>query len=208
CPPGRRHGSSARPGPGTRRSSLRRRCPRGWRSSWLLLRLFLRGRAVLRRGASPLGGDEAVEPAHLALDLLEPEAPQLQRIFVEPRTRVRRGLAVRLEALGQPGAPALEHAEAGLGVGLREARAPHVEVVVLPGGRAGAGQDRLEVLLALVGQLVDDAAPSEGLRLGGASGDPWLRLARRRRRLALRRGDEAAGDQALQGRVERAVREG
>ena len=74
---------------------------------------------------------------------------------------MRRSLAVRLQPFGQPGTPTFEDTEAGLGVGLREEREPDVEVVVLPGRGAGGGQNGLEVLLALGGQLVDDPTSAE-----------------------------------------------
>src|SRR5690606_40941838 len=144
---------------------------RGWRSSSLLgvrcSRVLGTPRAVglllgwfrrMRGAAGPcargapgvpeapvaLGGDETVEPAHLALDLLESVTLQLERVLVEPLAGASRGLPDRLQPLREPGAPALEDADAGLGVRLREEREPDVEALVLPRGRPGGGQHALE----------------------------------------------------------------
>src|SRR5690606_2334735 len=135
--------------------------------------LVSRGRDVVRPGslvaaarAVALGGDEPVEPAHLALDLLQPVPLQLERVLVEPFAGAGCGLPDRLQPFGQPGAPAFEDAEAGLGVRLREQREPDVEALVLPGRRAGGGKSGLEVLLAVGSEPVHDTPAASGQRLG------------------------------------------
>src|SRR5690606_16610337 len=95
----------------------------------------------------------------------------------------------------QPGAAPFEDPDPGLGVGLREQREPDVEALVLPRGGARRRQGLLQEFLALGRELVDDprALAREGVRRGGLRVDP---------------DDELTRDETLEGRVERAVREG
>src|SRR6476469_3767221 len=60
--------------------------------------------------AGPLGDDELVEPAHLAFDRLESVLLELEGVGVETVAGPRDGRADVLEALLEPGAPALEDA--------------------------------------------------------------------------------------------------
>ena len=90
-------------------------------------------------GARALGVDQPVEPADLALDLLEAVPLQLEGVLVHALAGAGED-ARTFEPLVEPGAPALEDPQPGLGVGLREEGEPDVEVLVLPGGRPGAAR--------------------------------------------------------------------
>ncbi len=106
--PGRRRGSTRLPGPGTRRSCRRRRWRRVRNPSgallvsraavlltvWSACGVHVRGaggaddRAAVRScrgcgGVSTLGLDELGQPAHLALDRLEPVPVQLEGVAVD-----------------------------------------------------------------------------------------------------------------------------
>src|SRR6478609_3707747 len=111
--------------------------------------------------------DEVVEPADLALDLLEPVALQLEGVLVHADAGAGHGVLDELQALRHPGAPALQDPQPRLGVGLPEEREPEAEVLVLPRGGAGGGQHVLELLLALGRELVDDPGALAGQPVGG-----------------------------------------
>src|SRR5690242_5286636 len=68
-----------------------------------------RGRGRAR--ALPLGGDEVVQPAHLALHRVQPVPLQLQRVLVDALAVAREGVADLLQALLQPAAAPLEDAD-------------------------------------------------------------------------------------------------
>src|SRR3954447_20664760 len=97
-----------------------------------------------------LGVDEIGEPPHLALDRLDRVTSQLAEIAVV----AARGVRGPVETLLQPGPASLEDAEPDGGVGAGEEREPHVEVVVLPRGRAAVGDLLAEELLPGRRQLV------------------------------------------------------
>ena len=121
-------------------------------------------------GVLALALDQLVEPADLALDGLEPVPLQLEGVAVDPLAGAGQRRAEAVEALLEPRPAALEDAQPGGGVGAGEEREVDAEVLVLPGGRAGLGEQLLEVLLALGGEPVDDPRPLAGQRRGGAGG--------------------------------------
>src|SRR5262249_1333164 len=121
------------------------------------------------RGA--LGVDELVEPTHLALDRLEAVTLKLEGVAVESLASAGQRETDAFAALLEPAAPSLEDPQPGLRVGAPEEREVDAEVVVLPRGRAGFGEERLEVLLPVRGDLVDDLAAPPRLGLRAVSGD-------------------------------------
>src|SRR5690606_34706397 len=102
--------------------------------------LHVAGATALVTADAALVVDQSVQPAHLALDLLEPVALQLERVLVGPVPGAGGGLPHLLEPLGQARAASLEDAQPRLRVRLGEEREAHVEVLVLPRRRAGARQ--------------------------------------------------------------------
>src|SRR5512135_2563216 len=88
------------------------------------------GRRMPRRGGGVLGGaarrllalarDELVEPAHLALDALEPVLLQLEGVAVEPLAGTGQRRAERVEPLLEPGPASLEDAQPDRGLGAAE----------------------------------------------------------------------------------------
>src|SRR4051794_4973490 len=149
----------------------------------------LRRPARSRRDAVPFGGDQLVEPSHLALHRLEPMLLELHRVAVELLPGATERARDLLSSFLEPGAPALEDLQPDVGVGLREESEAHPEALVLPRRRTTLGELLLQPLLALGGELVDDpAAPT-------CSG-----FARR-----LVGGEQAGGQHLLEAGVERAV---
>src|SRR5215469_16261449 len=141
----------------------------------------------------PLGRDQFVQPADLALDRLQAVPLQLEGVAVDPLPGPGQAGPERLDPLFKPAAPALQNPEPDLSRGQAEEREPHAEPVVLPGRRASLGEQVVQALLSVGRQPVDDlgAAPCEGLR--------WLG--------DVLFGDEAAYGQVLQARVQRPVAE-
>ena len=112
------------------------------------------------RGLAPLGGDQVGEPAHFALDRLDPVPLKLCGIPVDLGLRA---LEVGLDpgqSFLEPGTATLEHPEPDLHVGAPEEREPDVEVVVLPRGGTDLRHQALELVVPGVGDLVDDAGPA------------------------------------------------
>src|SRR6185312_8381535 len=142
-----------------------------------------------------LGADELVEPPDLAFDRLQTMALEFQRVSVDPLPGLGDLLADQIQPLFQTRPAAFEDPQADRRVGAPEEGEVDPEVLVLPGGRPGVGEQALEARLPGRGQLVDDLRPTVGL-------DP----ARLHHRTVLY--DPATGDQTLQTRIERAVREG
>ena len=176
---------------GCRRVSCRAGRVSGGRRGW---RRAGRGSGCGGRRGRALGLDQLGEPAHLALGRVQAVPLQLGGVEVEALAAPRGGGADRVEPLLEPAAATLEDPQPDRGLGAGEEGEVHVERAVLPGGRAGLGDQRLEVVLAVGGELVDDARPpAAGRRRRGRAG--------RARGL----GDPAAAEQVAQARVEGAV---
>ena len=146
------------------------------------------GEPVADGSAGALGVDQVGEPAHFALDRLDPVPLQLGGVPVDFLLGHRQLVLHPVEPLLEPGTASLEHPQPDLHVGPAEEGEPDVEVVVLPRGRTDLGHQPLELRGPGVGELVDDARPP---------GD------RRRRRRDLL--DQGAAQHLLQGGVERPV---
>ena len=121
-------------------------------------------------GVAPLGVDQLAEPAHLALDGLHAVPLQGRGVGVEPLAAAGGGLADAVEALLERASAGPRGCAAGPRCSVRAKKAKCTsKLVVLPGRRAGRGDEVGEVLLAVGGELVDDAgalAAGRG-RVGG-----------------------------------------
>src|SRR5690606_33771110 len=73
------------------------------------------------RGAS-LGVDQLVEPAHFALDRLQPVALEFEGVTVQPVPRPGESRADPLEPFLQTAAPAFEDPQPYVGIGVPEER--------------------------------------------------------------------------------------
>ena len=118
--------------------------------------------AVLRVVRAPLGLDQLGQPAHFALDGLEPVPLEFEGVAVDALAGAGDRRLHVVEPLFEPVAAALEDAHAHLGVRLGEEREVHAEVLVFPRGRPGLGEQVLQVLLAFGGEPVDDPAAAAG----------------------------------------------
>src|SRR6266542_6730234 len=143
---------------------------------------------------APLRRDQLIQPPHLALHGLQAVSLQFERVAVEPLPGAGERGTYPFQALLQPAAPALEDAHPYCRVGPGEEREVDAEVLVLPRGRSGLGQQPLEMLLTLGGELVDDLGALARQGQGSV-----------RQRHVLRA--PAAAEQVLETRVQRAVRE-
>src|SRR6266566_8529641 len=92
---------------------------------------------VPTRVRPPLRSDQLVEPAHLALDRLEPMLVKLERVAVQPFPGPGEGRPHTVEPLLEPGAPAFEDPQPDVGAGLAEEGEMNAEAVVFPGCRSG-----------------------------------------------------------------------
>src|SRR6185437_13115945 len=124
---GRRPGSTARPARARRRSYPRRRWPHG-PTSWRLLLVRLRGCGLL---FAPLGVDQLVEPADLALDRVEAVLLELEGVSVELLPGPGQRHAEAVAPLLHPPPAALQDAQPGLGVRMREEGEVHPEALVV-----------------------------------------------------------------------------
>src|SRR5439155_12405326 len=106
--------------------------------------------------------DELLQPPNLALAGVEAVALQFQRVRVEAFGGPGEDLAQSFPALLDPAPPAFEDAQPRRLVGAGEEREVHAEPGVVVGLRAGAGQQLLEALLALGGDLVHHPAAPAG----------------------------------------------
>ncbi len=122
---------------------------------------------------------------------------QFERVVVEPLAGTGDGAAHPLQPLLQPAAASFEDPHPHCPVGLAEECEVDAEVLVLPGIRAGVGEQLLEALLALGREPVDDLRSLAVERGGRDVRDVRVVLY-----------EETLGHQALQAGVERAVGEG
>ena len=119
-------------------------------------------------------------------------ALELQGVAVDALSRPGEAGPDVVQALLEPAAPTLENAQPGVGVGATEEGEVNAEALVLPGGRAGLGEQVAEPLLALGGELVDDPGTASGKGGGSAGvgrglGDPAALLQVLQARVASRR---------------------
>src|SRR5690606_33022222 len=106
------------------------------------------------------------------VDLLEPVTGEFGGIGVHAPRRPPEGLLQTLPALDHPGTPALKDPQPGAGVSAAEERETPVERVVVPGGPFGGGQDGVQILVAGVGELINDpGATATSARRGRRRGD-------------------------------------
>src|SRR5690606_24886389 len=114
------------------------------------------------RGAAPLGGDQFVEPAHLAFDGFEPVPVKFERVAVQTLAGAGESRTDALQPFFQAATPPFEDAQAHLGLGMAEEGEVDTEALVLPGRRARLGEELLQALLPFGGQLVDDLRSAAG----------------------------------------------
>src|SRR6476469_7670338 len=98
-------------------------------------------------GLAPLVGDELVQPAHLALDRLEPVALQLERVLVGAFAAAGDRGRDRVQPLLEAAAATLQEPRPDLGGRAGEEGEPDAEALVLPARGAGLVDQRVEVLL-------------------------------------------------------------
>src|SRR3954469_14459414 len=103
-----------------------------------------------------LAPDQLVEPPDLALDRLQPVLLQLQGVVVDPLPSPGQRGAYALQPFLEAAAPAFENPQPYVGAGVSEEGEVNSEALVLPGGGAGLGEEILQALLAVGGELVDD----------------------------------------------------
>ena len=114
--------------------------------------------------------DQLVEPAHLALAGVEAELVQLAGVAVDLLAGPGQRGAQALPALLDGAPAALQDAHPDLGRGAGEERQVHAEAVVVPGLRAGLGEQLGEPLLALGGDPVDPPGPPGPAGRSGSAG--------------------------------------
>src|SRR5690349_11386446 len=110
-----------------------------------------------RGGDVAFGSDQLVEPADLPLRGVLAVLLQGRGVGVHPLAVLGRRGADGGHGRLETAARALEDAEPDLGLGAGEEPEVDVERVVLPSARTGLLGQLLEVLLAVGGELVDDA---------------------------------------------------
>jgi hypothetical protein len=121
----------------------------------------------------PFGGDELLEPSHLALHGFKTVALKLEGVAVEPLAGSTQRRGDVFLTLLEPATPALEDAKSYRRIGLPEKGEPDAEAFVVPGGGTALGELLVQPFLAVGGQLVHVllAASRAGLARGVVRGD-------------------------------------
>jgi hypothetical protein len=144
--------------------------------------------SVLLRGCGrlflPLGVDQLVEPADLALDRVEAVLLELEGVSVELFPGPGQAGPQAVAPFFHPVPAALKDAQPDLRLRLREEGEVHPEALVVVRRGSGLGEQLGEPLLALRGQPVDDLAAAAGQRrrVAFGSGSPSVIQPRSRMR--------------------------